>query len=143
MPHIQRNRLLCKRLPKKEIHKHSLLPSESKKTLVIKNTILKIKTIVKYIRNKNPASQGHLQAPRCHTFAKDARGTQGARGVLTARKTDAERPKMAPGSPVGVLALQNDSVASSTVSLYLGRPGRLMPLRQTPMVPDVLQHLKS
>ena len=37
-----------------------------------------------FIRNKNPASQGHLQAPRCHAFAKDARGIQGTSGVLTA-----------------------------------------------------------
>jgi len=89
-----------------------------------------------HIRNKNPASQGHLQAPRCHTFAKDTRGYQGARGVLTARKTDAEHPKMVPGSPGGVLTPQNDSVASSTVSLHFRRPGRLTPLRQTPIVPD-------
>jgi len=44
---------------------------------------------------------------------------------------------MAPGSPVGVLTPQNDSVVSSTVRLHFGHPGRLTPLRQTPMVPDV------
>ena len=90
------------------------------------------------IRNKNPASQGHLQAPRCHAFAKDARGIPGTSGIPTASQTDPEHPEMAPGSPVSDGTPQNDSMASLTVSLHFGRPGCLMPLRQTPMVPDVL-----
>jgi len=48
MPHMKRIRPLCKRLPKKEIDKHSLQPSKSKKTLAINNTIPRIKTMAKY-----------------------------------------------------------------------------------------------